>query len=119
MKNKWILPVLTAILLLSGCGGTTSDFENVPEVTIEEQPEEEKIPDSSEMPSDMAENLKQKQTGHFYFDQLNSEEQTIYVEILNILLDFQDGVALSCLETDKIERAFQYVLNDHPEIFYV
>ena len=64
MKNKWILPVLTAILLLSGCGGTTSDFENVPEVTIEEQPEEEKIPDSSEMPSDMAENLKQKQTGH-------------------------------------------------------
>lgn len=131
MRNKWIFPVLTAVFLLSGCGGYTSDIEDIPKVTIEEQPEEEEIPDAeetseeeeipkdSEMDPNMAENLKRRQTGYFYFDQLNSEEQTIYVEILNILQDFQKDVALSCLETDKIERVFQYVLNDHPEIFYV
>ena len=117
MKNKWIFPVLTTIFLLSGCGNLTEE-EIVPEIIIEQQPAEE-TPEPSGMDPDMAENLKRRQTGHFYFDQLNSEEQTIYVEILEVLQDFEEGVALSCLETDKIERVFQYVLNDHPEIFYV
>ena len=122
MKNKWIYLVLTGILLLSGCNGILNE-ENILKMKIEEQPvlevPELEIPELPEMNPDLVNNLKKKQTGHFYFDQLNSEEQSIYVEILNILQNFEEGVALSCLETDKIERVFQYVLNDHPEIFYV
>lgn len=121
MKNRWIFPVLAAVFLLAGCGQLIE--ENVPEVSVKEQPvkeqSKEEMPEFSEMDPNMAENLKRRQIGHFYFDQLNSEEQTIYVEILEILQEFGEGVALSGLETDKIERVFQYVLNDHPEIFYV
>lgn len=117
MKNRWIFPVLTGILLLSGCNAFLEE-ENIPPVVIEQQPPKE-TREPSEMNSDMAENLKGKQTGSFYFEQLNSEEQVIYVEILNALQDFEEEAALSCLETDKIERVFQYVLNDNPDIFYV
>lgn len=117
MKNKWIFPVLTVIFLLAGCGYSPEE-ENVPEVTAEEE-NTEQVPESEEMDPDLAENLKRKQIGHFYFDQLNDEEQILYVEILNVLQNFDKEAVLSCLETDKIERVFQYVLNDHPEIFYV
>lgn len=117
MKNKWIFPVLTVIFLLSGCNVIFGE-ESTPQVIVEDQPEEE-IQEPSEMDPDLAENLKRKQIGRFYFEQLNSGDQTLYVEILDILQGFQEGVALSCLETDRIEQVFQYVLNDHPEIFYV
>lgn len=117
MKIKWMFPVLAGVFLLSGCNEILNE-ENILQMKIEEQPAPE-MPEFPEMNSDLAENLKKKQTGRFYFEQLNSEEQIIYVEILNILQNFEEGVALSCLETDKIERVFQYVLNDYPEIFYV
>ncbi len=116
MKNKWVFWILTTVFLLTGCNAFLQEQDDPLAAT--EQPAEE-MPQFTEMDPDLAENLKRKQTGHFYFDQLNSEEQTIYVEILDILKDFEEGIALSCLETDKIERIFQYVLNDHPEIFYV
>lgn len=116
MKNKWVFWILTTVFLLTGCNASRQEQDDPLAAT--KQPAEE-MPQFTEMDPDLAENLKRKQTGHFYFDQLNNEEQTIYVEILDILKDFEEGVALSCLETDKIERIFQYVLNDHPEIFYV
>jgi len=117
MKNRWLSAVLVISLLLTGClpDEAETDQEQAKEIPAVEK----QIPRTGEMNNDVAENLKKRQNGQFYFDQLHSEEQTVYVEILDILQRFQKDIPLSCLETGTIERIFQYVLNDHPEIFYV
>lgn len=113
MKKKWLFTIVIMLFLMHGC--SLPEEIPKPEVTTP-LPEVTKAPGIT---PEMAEGLKTKQTGLFYFDCLDDKEKTVYVEIFNILLDFKEDTALSCTETDTIEKVFQYVLNDHPEIFYV
>lgn len=113
MKKKCLFTILIMLLLMQGC----SLPKEVPEPEMATP-----IPEVTKAPGitpEMTEGLKTKQIGRFYYDSLNDKEKTAYVEILTILLDFEEDIALSCMETDTIEKVFQYVLNDHPEIFYV
>lgn len=50
---------------------------------------------------------------------LTEEERTLYVELLMILERMEDDIMLSVLEEDTIDKVFQCVLYDHPELFYV
>lgn len=63
--------------------------------------------------------LKEKQKGKYHFDQLDEEQQLVYVEIFQIILNRGEDVRVSTMDTNEIEKIFQCVLNDHPEIFYV
>lgn len=55
----------------------------------------------------------------YIFPSLNLEEQNTYVEILNSLLAYERGTELSTTDSAVIDKAFQCVMLEHPEIFYV
>lgn len=117
MKRKRLIPVLLLLLMtVSGCR-TVPLLEASEEITAAKVQKE--APAISRMTKEKTAELKGRQNGLFYFEMLGNEEQTVYVEILNALQNYEKDVALSCLDNDMIEKAFQYVLNDHPEIFYV
>ena len=55
----------------------------------------------------------------YVYGMLSEEEQTLYLEIRDALVNYEGDVRLSSCDKDEISHAFQCVLNDHPEIFYV
>lgn len=111
MKRK-IIPLLLSLFMLAGCGQEKQE-------ALPPAPSVMELPQATRMPQEVSDNLKNRQIGQFYYEALNSREQTVYVEILHILEQHEEDVELSCLDTAVIEKVFQYVLNDHPEIFYV
>lgn len=148
MKRR-ILLVGVLMLMLAGCASVSckeeadrqesGEQQNKLEEHSEKQQEENSFWDenpveSEELPQEIGNEdvdsipgvpeeeilfLKDQQKGLFHYERLSEEEQTVYVEILSILKQFGEGIALRSTNTDQIERAFQCVLNDHPEIFYV
>lgn len=148
MKRR-ILLVGVLMLMLAGCASASrkeeadrqesGEQQNKLEEHSEKQQEENSFWDenpveSEELPQEIGNEdvdsipgvpeeeilfLKDQQKGLFHYERLSEEEQTVYVEILSILKQFGEGIALRSTNTDQIERAFQCVLNDHPEIFYV
>lgn len=58
------------------------------------------------------------QEGLYSYELLNEEEQEIYAQIYSSVTSRQK-TELSTTNTERMEKVFQCVLNDHPEIFYV
>lgn len=63
--------------------------------------------------------VKHEDEKGYAYSMLPEEEQTLYLEIRDALIRFEEDVKLSSCDKDMISHAFQCVLNDHPEIFYV
>ena len=61
---------------------------------------------------------RNEETGYAY-SMLSEEEQNLYLEIRDALINFEEDVKLSSIDKNEISHVFQCVLNDHPEIFYV
>ena len=63
--------------------------------------------------------IQKDQTGLYYYDQLSSDEQSLYAQIYHILSNQGEEIYVTTTDMDEIEKVQQCVQNDHPEIFYV
>ncbi|MGN0347844.1 MAG: transglutaminase domain-containing protein [Lachnospiraceae bacterium] len=63
--------------------------------------------------------LMAQQAGKYCYEQLSDREQFLYVEILSILQNHGEDSAVSTNNPDILQRVFQCVYNDHPEIFWI
>lgn len=71
---------------------------------------------------DLQELLKEHENnaGNYYaFSVLEPNLKNLYLEILLILQDREENIDVTSISPEEIDKAFQYVLADHPEIFYV
>ncbi|MCM1386670.1 MAG: hypothetical protein NC231_05045 [Bacillus sp. (in: Bacteria)] len=98
----------------------------IEEQAVEVQAVEEQMVILNEEPDAVSEQqidkkllLQEEQKDSYAYQQLSEREQTVYIEILWALSEFQDNVTLSSMDEEEITHMFQCVLNDHPEIFYV
>ena len=55
---------------------------------------------------------------YFYYSRMDTEQQTVYKEILYALENYVEEMQLSTTQIDVVDKVFQCVLMDHPEIFY-
>ena len=63
--------------------------------------------------------VKRREENGYAYSMLSEEEKNLYLEIRDALVNYEENVRLSSCDKDEISHAFQCVLNDHPEIFYV
>ncbi len=58
--------------------------------------------------------------GRFYHDMLTAEEQVIYDEMLDCMMNFkEESLPLSCEESSSIEKCYNAVLDDYGDIYWV
>lgn len=114
--------VLFLAFVLGGCllpRETTKDTILKDEQLVSESIlPEEKVETTNQLSmEDKAELLRQQQ--QFYaFSTLQVTEQNLYVEMLYALTGYLEEMEVSTTDTDEIDRVFQCVMLDHPEIFY-
>lgn len=117
MNKKWFAAFGIVVFCLAGCS-LGQGKEKLPIQDWEENTPDE-LSHLKQISQEQTEHLKRKQIGKFYYEKCSNYEKTIYAEMLDVLEKRQVDVVLSCERPEEIEKIFQYVLNDHPEIFYV
>ena len=63
--------------------------------------------------------MMREQQDLFYFSSLEITQQNIYVEMLYAIENYVEEMQISTVDTEILDKVFQCVLMDHPEIFYV
>ena len=123
--------LLAAILFLNGCSyeELACEVRDYLQLNNEEQvllKDEDSgavsaraLEDVEQAPAEAVDGLKEEQTQAFHYNRLSEPEQKLYGEILYILQEHLEDIQISTTDSGEVEKVFQCVLNDHPEIFYV
>lgn len=123
--------LLAATLLLNGCSyeefaREVRDYlqlNNEEQVLLKDEDSgavsARELEDVEQAPAEAVDGLKEEQTQAFHYNRLSELEQKLYGEILYILQEHLEDIQISTTDSGEVEKVFQCVLNDHPEIFYV
>lgn len=131
LRGLMFIGLLAAILFLNGCSyeELACEVRDYLQLNNEEQvllKDEDSgtvsaraLEDVEQAPAEAVDGLKEEQTQAFHYNRLSEPEQKLYGEILYILQEHLEDIQISTTDSGEVEKVFQCVLNDHPEIFYV
>lgn len=128
-RLKKLYIVLFMLLFLTGCSSEEILSEVpqtivLPEAQIDSLPGQEAEETTTESDNTESCSLLEEGGSRFAYESLDAQEQIWYEEIEQALGEMTDTVKLSTepigqgLDEQDIDRIFQCVLIDHPEIFY-
>jgi transglutaminase-like putative cysteine protease len=92
-----------------------ADDSDSGEMTAEDIRERERIGLNDESVRRMLTEMR----GYYHFDRLTDSERLLYVELYQIMTEYASAIVVSSKSPPIIEKVFQCVLNDHPQIFYI
>ncbi len=70
--------------------------------------------------SEKAESLLNQDEDYCYFySQLSEDEQSLYQKVYYTLSEFQESIKLNTQDIDVLQKVFESVIYDHPELYYV
>lgn len=131
LRGLMVTGLLVAILFLNGCSYEELACEvrdylqlnNEEQVLLKDEDSgavsARELEDVEQAPAEAVDGLKEEQTQAFHYNRLSEPEQKLYGEILYILQEHLEDIQISTTDSGEVEKVFQCVLNDHPEIFYV
>lgn len=131
LRGLMFTGLLVAILFLNGCSYEELACEvrdylqlnNEEQVLLKDEDSgavsARELEDVEQAPAEAVDGLKEEQTQAFHYSRLSEPEQKLYGEILYILQEHLEDIQISTTDSGEVEKVFQCVLNDHPEIFYV
>lgn len=131
LRGLMVTGLLAAILFLNGCSYEELACEvrdylqlnNEEQVLLKDEDSgtvsARELEDVEQAPAEAVDGLKEEQTQAFHYNRLSEPEQKLYGEILYILQEHLEDIQISTTDSGEVEKVFQCVLNDHPEIFYV
>lgn len=133
MKKKITGFILIAFFLLAGCSfpyeqaveQVTDSIEIAGNESREEVTEEsggffsesQDVHTGIQYEQELLGKAKEAFTGLYYYESLPVEEKQIYTEVY-LSLKNREEVSVSTLDSEQLDRIYQFVMNDHPEIFY-
>ena len=92
------------------------DEDTEEELTEEAAGEDPAVSDT--VSADEIADIPEEDEKAYYFSNLSTGDKKLYLEIYNALFSMEDKVTLSSRDQDQVDRIFNIVLMDHPEMFY-
>ena len=104
---------------LAGCQAVESLRDSVREVMVEKQADiyAEQFEEVTE--AQIARVQAEVTEDDYAYAHLSEEDRAVYIELLSALEDYSSDVRLGTMDPDQVDRAYQAIMMDHPELFYV
>lgn len=125
---------LGMLFSLSGCSVIPQQEEPLlpePETQIEREAQletelqtelqsevEQKIEQETQVQTE-TEQQEESLTAYYAYRSLNQDEKKLYRQLLYAMTKMQAEIDTSTLDTDMLDKVFNCVMNDHPELFFV
>lgn len=68
---------------------------------------------------DVSDTSVMQKTDMYAYKLLKGDEKDVYNAIYNAIVNYESAAAMPTTDVELLDRAFNYVMIDHPEIFYV